>query len=370
MINTPKDAVTAFCKIIFNLQALELSLSTDIINLINKDIDDYTILYNAEKRCDFSSIIQEYKSLFISKKCLDVSADGFKDNNLDVDWNNAYFEKIISEIKKVDNNIQKESIYWLKQIIDCRFWTSKNIAYIINYSAVFANSMVNTKIEGTNNSVSQLQKQVESSETNIQNISEEIRDAQAKIDGVVTSTNNLIPNMLTTLGIFITIVVTIIALYISNVLGTSKLEFAIPQMRYARYILSGQITFNCIFFLLYFIAKLTGRTIHLSRMSTEKSLAVSQLDTISASFYYNPLIWITNMLIIISYFLLFDWWLCDEYIWPQIEVLINWTSGSVNWVAFWFAIISIIIVTAIPLCVVILIYSQTSKKLAKIQEKS
>lgn len=381
-IKTHYDIVTKVCDCIFEMETLSNNLSDELSGIICEVIDEknYGLLINAKSNCDFYGILNDKSSTLISKRAKMQSADAFKDDTLDDNWNDVYFNKVKNLLEKKNLEYKLTDILWIKEIIDTRYWTVKNIEFIVSYTLNMSASIDNTfkdqtkkQYDDLSNLISSTKEEVEKIKNDSKNIESEWKIKKEQLDNTISSTNNLMPNMLTSLGIFVTIIVTIVALYISNVIGSTKVEFAIPQMRYARYVLSGQITFNCIFFLLYFISKLTGKTIHLSRISENKLRGIEQLNALKASLFYNPLIWIVNFVLILAYFLLYDWWLIETYIWPNIEILINISDGSYNCEAFWFALVSVIIVTIIPIGAMMGFYFLSNKELknalCKIEEQ-
>lgn len=373
-IKTHHDIVVRFCDCILGMENLSDELPDALSDLIYKIIEDNKsrLLFDAKSNCDFYGILNDGVSTLISKRAMKQSADSFKDDTLDDNWNDIFFDKLKLLLENNNLKYKLTEILWIKEIIDARYWTVKNVEYVVSYTLNMSASINDTFKNQTIKQYEDLSKLVSSTEGKVEEIREEYTKIEnewtikkEQLDTTISSTNNLMPNMLTSLGIFVTIIVTIVALYISNVLGPSKIEFAIPQMRYARYILSGQITFNCIFFLLYFIAKLTGKTIHLSRISEKKLSGIEQLNSIRASLFYNPLIWIVNFLFVLSYFVLFDWWMIETYVWPNVEIWIKISNGSVNYSALLFALMSVILITAIPFIFMVCFYNKSKVKLAE-----
>lgn len=373
-INTYSEVVIKVCDFIFDMETLSDDLPNAFSAFIYEIIDNNKseLLLNAKDNCDFNGLLNDRISTLISKRAMRKSAEAFKDDTLDENWNESFFSKVKELFDNKNVSYKSTDILWIKDIIDARYWQIKNIEYIVSYtlnmSVALDDSFKNQtkeQYDELSRLVSSTIKSVESIKNDSKNITNEWKIKKEQLDNTISSTNNLMPNMLTSLGIFVTIIVTIIALYISNVLRPTQIEFSIPQMRYARYILSGQIIFNCIFFLLYFISKLSGKTIHLSSISEDKLKGLERLNAISASLFYNPLIWIINFISVFAYFILCDWWMFERYIWPVIETWIGINNISYNWPAFWFAVVSIIILTAIPIVAMALFYHLSMRKLNK-----
>lgn len=373
-INTYSEVVIKICDFIFDMETLSDNLPNAFSEFIYELIDNNKseLLLNAKDNCDFNGLLNDRISTLISKRAMRKSAEAFKDDTLDENWNDSFFYKVKKLFDNKNVSYKLTDILWIKEIIDARYWQIKNIEYIVSYTlnmSVALDDSFKNQTKEQYNKLSQLvsstKADIESIQNNSEYITNEWKIKKEQLDNTISSTNNLMPNMLTSLGIFVTIIVTIIALYISNVLQPTQIEFSIPQMRYARYILSGQITFNCIFFLLYFISKLTGKTIHLSRISEDKLKSMEQLNAISASLFYNPLVWIINFISVFAYFILCDWWLFENYVWPIIKTWIGISDIAYNWPAFWFAVASIIILTAIPIVAMTLFYCLSIRKLKK-----
>lgn len=372
MVNNCEDLVRNFCVLIFQ-DRLDRSPSTDICTFIAQNNKNISLFRFADRNCDLDSLIQRELSFFISKRSIVADADSFKDNNLDDDWDEIYFDKIYSELLKHDQTLPKTEIVWIKRIINYRFWTIKNIDFITNYSVRMSNETINKfsdQLQEVRAQVGQVASQIDQAENSIANVLSEAKKAQEqaksahkKARHVIDSTNNLIPNMLTSLGIFVTIIVTIVAVYISNVLTPSDVEFNIPQMRYGRYVLSGQITLNAIFLLLYFIAKLTGKTLHISRNIEAIEKKTTNMNFLQASLFYNPLMWTINIGLCFAYIFLYDWWLFESYLWPQMSVVLSLSEGTVNGRLILYGIVCIVFSIMIPLAILLIFCNSAKKKI-------
>lgn len=374
MAKNCEDTVSRICGIIFECDGLADDLPDSLTSFISEFNDtEFDVLKNADKKCDFKSIINKHTSNLIAKRRLKGYADSFRDDNVDEHWNNTFFLKVLHEIRKYNQDFTETDIYWIKEIIDCRFWTIKNVGYITDYSIERSQreflkmyeriteeyEKLSTKLS---NEYEDLRIKAENAEKKVNEISSNFSAAEARVNIAVSSTNNLIPNMLTSLGIFVTIIVAIMALYLSNVLQISSLEFAVPQMRYARYVLSGQITFNTIFLLLYFISKLTGKSLRASRLTDDECSLLKKLSPLRSSWISDPLMWIINIVCVLAYIFLFDWWMYSNYLHSQIVSIIGLSNVSFNAGVFWISLLCIIIISSVPILFIILFNNSTNKK--------
>lgn len=120
--------------------------------------------------------------------------------------------------------------------------------------------------ESSRKMATQLQAQIEETRTCVDKLTDQATDAVKKAnstwDKVQDATNeakNLIPNMLTVLGIFVAIIIAVVGCYLSVLLNPP--EGGTATVSLATYLLMGHILVNIIFLLLYFISKLTDRQI-------------------------------------------------------------------------------------------------------------
>lgn len=362
MAKNAEDTVKEVCEIILGLNDLEESLNKKTIEYIEKNAEYISVFKLANEKCDFKSIVNENISLLISTRRMISNANAFKDKYLSNEWNKVYFQNLFNEFCKYDPTCTKPDFYWIKEIIDARYWTVQNIDYITNFSVEIAKKAFDSFKTNIESDYDELKDKVSNADEQLEGMSASFDSAKKEMEMAISSTNNLLPNMLTSLGIFVTIIVTIVALYISNVLGPSQIEFAIPQMRYARYVLSGQITFNCIFLLLYFISKLTGKTIH---TLPSQGIKLDNLNFLQKSLFVNPLMWTLNSILIMAYIFLYDWWIFEKYIWPQLEILIGISKGVINNQVLLFALINVLIVTLLPIIAFTIFFVCTKCKAKK-----
>lgn len=371
MIDNAEDAVISLCEIVFHFEKLPEKITDEIISFIcdcNND-GDLSVLSNSNLRCDFNAILRKYQTALIAARTIKDNADAFRDDNYDSEWNNDFFKDFLHEIKKRDSNFKEENAYWIKDIIDCRFLTISNIGYITAYSISIAQKQYDRSFAKIQSDYHDLEAKINADKGTLKKLNKDLQSTQRGLERATESSANLIPNMLTALGIFVTIIVTIVAVYIANAFPNSGMEFSVPQMQYGRYVLSGQIIFNSIYLLLYFISKLTQKTLHVTRYRKNETNLIDKLSFIEASWLLSPLMWLINIMCVIAYTILVDWWVFSTYTFAQIKHLVGINAGNVNHWILWLSVSFILVITLIPLVFVYCMEKQTKKHLEQLKKK-
>lgn len=176
-------------------------------------------------------------------------------------------------------------------------------------------------------------------ETN-KKFSDTIRKTNNKIRGAKKNIDNIIPHMLTSLGIFVSIIIAVVVIYLSDLISIDgNVPTYITQFQFARYLMSGHIIFNIVFLMLYLISRLTNKTV-LLRCSEYVPLVKYE------KFKYRPCancekqscgkcnfikkLWKKatymvgiNLICFAGYLFLYDWWIIENYLWDTLNNVIN-----------------------------------------------
>ncbi len=328
-----------------------------------KSLIDSKILYSIENEINIQNLYESVGMAvdFISKFCNSlVSKKGYKEK---VDTFKAHLLYFYGFFKERIVDVSK-----LMDVVNKKFYAHNPNS---DYKELL-NASINTFDEKTKelqitytNTINSLEKKFDNKYADLK---EKVDAAKKDIEYSTKSFDGLIPSMLTSLGIFVTIIITVIALYISNILDKTGADFLFTQMKYGRYLLSGQITINTVFLLLYFISKLTGKSLNLSyRKYPEED--IQKLSFLRASIFINPLMWILNIAAVMGYILLFDFWIWRTYIWPNYSIWLGISSGQTNIFNFIFFVAIIVVITLGPIATLLKFYEHTEEKIKKIAKK-
>lgn len=157
-----------------------------------------------------------------------------------------------------------------------------------------------------------------------------------KVKSTIKTADNIIPHMLTSLGIFVSIIIAVVAVYLSDLISISGNESSSPitQIDILRYAVSGQAIINIIFVMLYIISRLTDKSILLKCPTFKKDDAISKSANASCNHckykdkckFPNKL-WkkstymvAINYIFIVGYIIIFDWWYIEKYIWNYFNL--------------------------------------------------
>lgn len=119
----------------------------------------------------------------------------------------------------------------------------------------------NTK-ETADKSIEEINNKVAESKSLISDIEKKVQKISDIADKAMKSADAILPNMLTTLGIFVAIIFTIVACYLNILLAKDSIAasgtaFSRP-LEFMQFLLMGHIAFGVIFFLLYLVSKLSN----------------------------------------------------------------------------------------------------------------
>lgn len=175
----------------------------------------------------------------------------------------------------------------------------------------------------------------------------------------------IVPNMLTVLGVFIAIIIAVVACYLSLIFNQHQ-ENPLPSLNIIQSLLMGQIIMDIIFLLLYLISKLTNYTLA-CHCFISREVDCSQCPN---SFRNNCRLWnrvwlrypyvvIFNTVFIVCYFVLGVWGFLSIYLGKGISSLLRKSPQAVLCVA------AIATVLFILICVIVfykMSWKRTTKK--------
>ncbi len=104
---------------------------------------------------------------------------------------------------------------------------------------------------------------------------------------VVNDARNILPHLLTALGIFVAIIIAVVAVYLNDLIKVDSIDaYASPYTLIDRYVVSAHMIMDIILFLVYLIARITDKNI-LLRCSRFR-LKNGALLTEDEQKYYRP----------------------------------------------------------------------------------
>lgn len=207
----------------------------------------------------------------------------------------------------------------------------------------------NEKATNAVNSATEAEKQATAAKTSADNAETTAKNAKTTADAVV-------PNMLAVLGIFVGIIIAIVACYLSVILAEqldSKVLLPLPVM-FLRYLVMGHIALATIFLLLYLIAKLTSHSMtnrcnNFALMDDLPNNATRECDkckyrcssVVRFRLQYTY-IFAINVCFIIGYVVLIIWQIINVYFRSEFDRLIT-ACPPLFWIIFAFGLLALFI---------------------------
>lgn len=157
------------------------------------------------------------------------------------------------------------------------------------------------------------------------------RTAQLKIDAINAqhAAESIIPNMLTTLGVFIAIVVAVVGCYLSLIFNRHQ-NPGFPVLNFSMCLLMGHILLNVIFLLMYLISKLTNYTMACHcRISRQMDCSrcpheIQSICNLSNRVWLRyPYVVLLNGIFLLGYAALGLWHFLRSYLGEQIDWQLN-----------------------------------------------
>lgn len=310
--------------------------------------------YDKARNIDASTNLYSFHIITIVEKFLAKRIKTNKSFQLDDDENRlikGYYKTLSSEygvISSKDKHKTFKNIEWIKDILQ---YIDSRCDILKNSSTITRDNTISNMVNSADSTFAKLKLKIETAEDSIKLVKEDIEKHKKDTINKLTSNkeevleirreaNNTIPHMLTSLGIFVSIIIAVVVIYLSDLIAVYPTINAnyISQMQFARYIVSGQIICNLIFLMLYIISRLTNKNI-LLRCSKFKDIRFPELShemkfrpcancENKANCNYVKKMWnkagyivFINVLCIICYVLLYDWWLIEVYLWPKFNAV-------------------------------------------------
>lgn len=153
--------------------------------------------------------------------------------------------------------------------------------------------------------------------------------AEKQVIDARTAANGIVPNMLTILGVFIAIIIAVVACYLTLIFNQHQ-ESPFPSLNISMCLLMGQLLMDIIFLLLYLISKLTNYTLachcFVSR-ETDCSQCPDQFRNkcrlLNRIWLRYPYIVILNLIFVFSYFGLGLWGFLEIYLGNSISTILS-----------------------------------------------
>lgn len=149
--------------------------------------------------------------------------------------------------------------------------------------------------------------------------------------------DSLLPNLLTILGIFVAIIIAVVAAYLSVILLQEKVGAGITVFHtVVTCVLLGHVLLNLIFFFIYLISRMTNFTLacycvcgkHTDCSKCDKN---EQCRWGNKLWFRYPYVVLFNATCIIAYFALGIWRIVSEYIGSEIDMVFKTHVGSTVW---------------------------------------
>ena len=171
--------------------------------------------------------------------------------------------------------------------------------------------------------------------------------------------SSLLTNVLTILGIFVSIIFVIVGAYFTVTGEITNLSISnIVQVNIGRFVLMGHILTNLLFLFMFMIARLANKSIAVNCKGCPDSDCINaKCNFINRIVKRYPYIVILNIVAICSYVVLLSWWFIETFAYKYIEPkLIDFASSD----ALLF-VGSILLITAVVIAIPFFIFYKCSK---------
>lgn len=364
-------------------------------------------------------IYEEYDKAIVIRSGLDVTSFHLitklntfieeslkKQNSFNIEENSgklssSYYELLRNEFIRISNPKDKfqeeasgkkfDKITWIKDIL----LYIDNQCNLLSFSSHKAYNDAMESIVSTDSKVVQAVKSSKKALQIAKDSSKNSKATQSKIETFLNDAKDLskemrntsseiVPHMLTSLGIFVSIIIAVVSVYLSDLVSIhGDNGHYLSQLQLGRYLMSGQIIFNIIFLMLYIIARLTNKNIllHCSYYDPKNSsknlkyrpcVNCKKKDT--CNFFVK--LWKKatymvgmNLVCFAGYYVLFNWWIIEIYIWPSINLLTGVQSNiSNNNYSLTFGIVTLLVINILMAICVFVIVRVMNKKLKKVKD--
>lgn len=198
-----------------------------------------------------------------------------------------------------------------------------------------------------------VQTQIENVQKLADTIEPLVKQAESASKKARETADNVLPNVLTILGIFVAIIVAFVSAFFTLILADNGNISTIPQVCLIHFLLMGHVLINLIFLFMFMISRLSGKNISVSCMysSDKENLGVCQTCNNHCPWYRRlwrkyPYLVTINWAIVLGYVILLLWWYIDIFLYPFLETFLQ----------SHFLISVILFVVLLAICCVFLIY--------------
>lgn len=222
-------------------------------------------------------------------------------------------------------------------------WINYSITYIKNQVSIY--SIVMDEADGSFSEREEIMNaNIEKTKLDFKNsVEEKTKKMNEDTQRAISEAQGVLPHLLTVISLFVSVIIAVVAVYLNDLISIKGIEnYISPQMLILRYVVSGHIIMNIVILFLYMAARMTDKTI-LIRCPHFVNAQNSPLTSEELK-YYRPCalcenrhncktifkLWnkalhiiILNVVFIISYAIIFEWWVISRYIKNNLEYLLN-----------------------------------------------
>lgn len=325
--------IDTFLKLCFDRTRIMASLGQSDKEFCNALLEEYSKLLKKYSKYDLNQLINYTKiNSDIQTNLTNVLKDPGKRSSL-----NSYIDEFGEEIKAyLDQKIDK--LYQSKFLSEDIEWIFYIITYIKNQIQIYlivmdeADNNFNEKTNSFFTRINKLQSKLQSK------VDKSTQKMQESTNIAISEARSVLPHLLTVVGIFVSIIIAVVAVYLNDLIKVENIEFYNnPQLLIARYIVSGHMIIDIILLLLYLIARITDKNILIrcGRFDKDDGSSKNKEDLK----YYRPCalckhniycnsflkLWykasyilLINFAFLLSYGVILSWWIIDKYIWHNI----------------------------------------------------
>lgn len=370
--NSIETLIDNFLKLCFDRTNMMASLGYQDKVFCNKLLEEYNNLFTKYSKYELNQLVDYTRvNTDIQSNLIDVLNNSVMRGNL-----NSYiddFGKEINEYLKDRINVLYNNLFIPEDIN----WISYIINYIRNQLSIY--SIV----------IDEAQRNlIENEEEFFNKVKEEKADLKETVELATTEMKNntnravdeargVLPHLLTVIGIFVSIIIAVVAIYLNDLIKVESVEkYLNPQLLIARYVVSGHMIIDIILIMLYIVARISDKNI-LIRCGNFDKVKNCNLSDDDLKYYRpcalclnNPYcgrylkLWykasyilVINFAFIISYLFIFLWWIIENYVWKKLEQAIASSADFEELVSSTEMIFGLVVSGVVVLLIVSLIFS-------------
>ena len=135
-----------------------------------------------------------------------------------------------------------------------------------------------------------------------------------RLNAAITDANSLTTNILTILGIFVSIIFIIVGGYFTVSID-NKAFTDITQVNLGRFVLMGQVLFNLIFSFMFMVSRLSSKSIAVDCRGCEKSVCTNNKCSFIMKIWNKyPYVILFNFACLCGYVVFLAWWYLEEFV--------------------------------------------------------